>query len=403
VPWITIANGSSGSGFGSVSYSVAANTGVDTRTGTVMIGAESVTVTQTGAPCSLNLAPTSITLGGGGTSASVNVDASAGCPWTASSNVAWLTITSGATGDGDGSVQYSVSPNPTAFTRVGALTIGGRGFSVTQSGNACNSTLSSLGVSIGPAASSVSVNVMAGDDCTWAAASNTPWIAVTGGSTGAGSGAVTLGILENTTSTARNGLVSIAGRSFMVTQSGACDYSVSPTSVSVGGGSSSATVWVLTGTGCGWTAQSPVSWATLNTTSGSGGGTVTITVAANTTTSPRSTTLNIADRPVVVSQAGVACNYNVTPLSMNVTGGSQTVTVTAPAGCAWNASSTAPWISFTGASSGSGNGAVVVQLAANTSPITRFGSVNVAGWRIFVTQRVSAPPAAPGGMRIVVE
>jgi len=86
---------------------------------------------------------------------------------------------------------------------------------------------------------------------------------------------------------------------------------------------------------------------------------------------------------------------------MSVTGGSQTLTVTAPAGCAWTASSTVSWMTFTGDSSGTGNGSVIVQFQPNTGPSSRFGTINLAGWRVFVTQRVATPPSAPGGMRIV--
>ncbi len=48
-PWITIAAGSTGTGSGTVSYSVAANTTGSTRTGSLTIGGQPFTVTQTGA------------------------------------------------------------------------------------------------------------------------------------------------------------------------------------------------------------------------------------------------------------------------------------------------------------------------------------------------------------------
>jgi hypothetical protein len=401
VPWITIASGGSGTGPGTVSYNVAANTSTASRTGTLTISGETVSVTQAGVACTIDLTPTSITLTGAGTSSSVGVAAGSGCVWAASSNVGWLTVTSGAQGNGNGSVGYTVAPNTTAFTRVGLLSIGGRGFTVTQAGSACNAFLSSNSVSIGPAAAIVPVGVSATDECAWSASSTVPWIAIAGGASGTGSGSVSVSVAQHTGSSLRTGVISIAGKSFTVYQSGGCDYSVSPTSVSVGGGSSTAGTWVNTGAGCPWTAQSPVPWVSVSTASGSGTALVNLSVAANSSTSPRSATLTIGGNAVVVQQAGAACNYIVSPVSMNVTGGDHAIDVIAPAGCSWNATSNVPWMTISSGASGSGNGSVIVHLDTNTGPWTRFGFVNLAGWRIFVQQRVTSAPGAPSGFRIV--
>ena len=58
-----------------------------------------------------------------------------GCDWTATSNDAWITITSGDSGSGNGTVGYSVSANASASSRTGTLTIAGQTFTVTQDGN----------------------------------------------------------------------------------------------------------------------------------------------------------------------------------------------------------------------------------------------------------------------------
>ena len=402
VPWITVASGGSGSGPGSIAYSVAPNTSTATRTGTLRVGSETLAITQTGVACTFNLNPTSISIGSSATSESVSVTSDATCAWTATSNTAWLTVTSGS-GTGNGTVQYTASANTSPFARIGTLTIAGRSFTVSQAGSSCTTMLSSSSVAVGTEPSSVSVNVSTGDGCNWTATSTATWIAVTGGATGSGLGTVTLSISEYTGSTSRTGSVSIAGRQFTVTQVGGCDYTVSPTSMAVGGSNSLALVTVTTAAGCAWTAQSPVSWITLNTGKGSGTSTLSLSVAANSASSPRSATLNIAGHAVVVNQAGAACNYMVSPTSMNISGGTHTITVTAPSGCAWTATTTAPWITFQGGTSGSGNGTVTVQFTPNEGATARFAFINLAGWRVFVTQRVATPPSAPGGMRIVVE
>src|SRR5438132_7879597 len=60
--------------------------------------------------------------GAAGGNTSIAVTTQAGCPWTAGSNAAWVTITAGTSGSGTGSVSYSVAANPDATQRTGTLT-----------------------------------------------------------------------------------------------------------------------------------------------------------------------------------------------------------------------------------------------------------------------------------------
>jgi hypothetical protein len=55
------------------------------------------------------------------------------CRWTAQSSVPWITITSGASVTGNGTVFYSVARN-TGGTRTGTLTVAGKEVTVTQEG-----------------------------------------------------------------------------------------------------------------------------------------------------------------------------------------------------------------------------------------------------------------------------
>ena len=56
------------------------------------------------------------------------------CIWTATSNVSWITITSGNSGTGNGLVNYLVSAN-SGSQRIGTMTIGGQTFTVSQEGS----------------------------------------------------------------------------------------------------------------------------------------------------------------------------------------------------------------------------------------------------------------------------
>jgi hypothetical protein len=64
----------------------------------------------------------------------VTVTTQAGCFWTAVSNDSWITVTSGATGTGSGTVQINVGVNVVFAGRAGTLLIGGQYATVIQDG-----------------------------------------------------------------------------------------------------------------------------------------------------------------------------------------------------------------------------------------------------------------------------
>ncbi len=82
----------------------------------------------------------------------------------------------------------------------------------------------------------------------------------------------------------------------------------------------------------------------------------------------------------VLAPAGAACTYALSAggQSFPAAGGAGSVGVVAGSGCQWSASSAANWITFVGGASGTGNGSVAYQVAANGSG-SRSGILNVAG------------------------
>ncbi len=84
--------------------------------------------------CAYSINPASQNFSGAGGNGSVNVNTSAGCAWTANSNVAWVTINSGTPGSGNGTVSYAVSAN-TGLARTGTITVAGQTFTVMQATN----------------------------------------------------------------------------------------------------------------------------------------------------------------------------------------------------------------------------------------------------------------------------
>jgi hypothetical protein len=133
--WITINSGSSGTGNGTVSYTVAQNTSSSSRSATLTIAGQAFMVTQAApAPiCNYQISPTSQNISANGGTGSVSVTTSLGsCTWSVTNVPNWLTITSGSSGTGNGTVNYSVAANTTSASRSATLTIAGQAFTVTQ-------------------------------------------------------------------------------------------------------------------------------------------------------------------------------------------------------------------------------------------------------------------------------
>jgi len=142
---VAISAGTSGAGGGLVQYLVAANSG-PARKATLTIAGQTFTVNQ-GSGCPFAFAPTSAHLAPAGGSGSFTVTTAAGCDWTATSqDPSWLTVTSGASGSGPGTVGYSAAAN-SGPARSSAIRVGGQSFAVTQDGITALNT--PTGVNIG--------------------------------------------------------------------------------------------------------------------------------------------------------------------------------------------------------------------------------------------------------------
>ncbi|MBL8219605.1 MAG: S-layer homology domain-containing protein [Bryobacterales bacterium] len=182
--------------------------------------------------CSYSLGSSSYSAASAGASSTFSVTAGSGCNWTASSNNAWITVTSGSSGSGNGTVFFTVQPN-TGALRTGTITAAGLTFTITQNAGVCTYTLNPTSASFSSASETGSVSVTAGTGCTWTASSANSWIQVTAGQSGSGNGTVAYLVHANT-GAARNGSITIAGQSFPISQSAATGISVTVTSIPSG-------------------------------------------------------------------------------------------------------------------------------------------------------------------------
>jgi uncharacterized protein (TIGR03437 family) len=123
VPWITVTSGNSGSGNGGVNFSVDSNSG-PARTGALRIAGITFTVQQDGATCNFSASPVSAVYGVAAANGALTIATAAGCGWSVlNNNPEFLSITGGATGNGNGPIAYRVALNTSAASRIGTLSV----------------------------------------------------------------------------------------------------------------------------------------------------------------------------------------------------------------------------------------------------------------------------------------
>jgi Viral BACON domain/Putative binding domain, N-terminal len=228
--WIAITSGQSGSGPGTIAFSVGPSDG-PARTGTLTVGGHIVTVAQASG-CRYAVDPAAQSFSDGGGSAIVTVRSGAGCTWTAAADAPWITIAAGSSGAGNGAINFSVAVNPMGGpARNGTIRVNDQTVAVSQAGGAaCAYTLSPTSQDFSASGGSGSFTVTTVLTCPWSATANEPWITIDAPGRIAGSGTVTFTIAANPAgSPARVGTIDVRGPVFTINQ--AAGAAVGATSV----------------------------------------------------------------------------------------------------------------------------------------------------------------------------
>ena len=181
--------------------------------------------------CTYTVSSTTLSLTTAALDSSIRVTAPAGCPWTAASNAAWVRITSGASGNGDGSVNISVDANATLDARSTTLTIAGKQVSIAQAALVCSFVLSANTASLTAAGGTGSVALTTLGICAWNASSDSSWLTV-GTSSGIGPATLTFAAAANPNATPRTATLTLGGKPFTVVQAA---VPFNPIRVSAGG------------------------------------------------------------------------------------------------------------------------------------------------------------------------
>ncbi|MFN0101842.1 MAG: BACON domain-containing protein [Bryobacteraceae bacterium] len=311
------------------------------------------------------------------------------CLKSASEDLTWISLASiGGTAE-PVTILYTVQANPSPNQRVGTISVnsGLATFTVTQSGIACTYSVSPETATVTAEGGTGSATVMTTSECSWTPVSSVPWITVTSGG-GQGNGTLSYSVQPNTTKETRTGIITVGGDSLSVTQQPVCSFTLIPAFQQIRSSAESGNLTVTANaSSCVRDAVSDSSWLTIPVGStGTGNGTISWSAAANGTPSSRTGRITVGDATFSVQQEGGNCTYSLSPSSQRVTalGGAGTFTVTTA--CQWTAQSTASWLVFTSASTGTGTGTLSFRADPNVSSVERTGSITVGGTAFLVTQ-----------------
>jgi hypothetical protein len=187
-----------------VSYTVSRNPDITARERTLMVAAVPYKISQDGRQvCTYSISPEQQSFGDEGGTGEVQVTAGAECAWSTASAVPWLTIVAGGSGRGPGVVTYKAHSNDASQSRSGTLTIATRTLTVNQEGGGAsqpaNCEYAVAPVEFAPCMSGgrLTATVTTQPHCQWTAAAGVSWLSVPSGSSGAGSGAVTISFSDN--------------------------------------------------------------------------------------------------------------------------------------------------------------------------------------------------------------
>ena len=216
ISWTAVANDEwikvspqSGISVGKVGYEVAEYVGgVVTRVGSITIGGQTFTVTQSGVDVSIS--PESTVKAASAGIISVSITALVGTKWDVVPNDSWISIIDKATGYGDYVLTLAIASNPSFERRTGTVSIGSATLTVIQDG------LSTASLSINPENATASasgaygnVAVYATPDAPWTATSLTSWLTISEGRTGSGNGNIKYVASANPTLEERTGQIVI--------------------------------------------------------------------------------------------------------------------------------------------------------------------------------------------------
>jgi hypothetical protein len=325
--WVSLTAGATGTGAGSITLQLTANTSTEERTATLRLASlteivHAITIRQAGAvaACTWSLVPTRADVGSRDGDGTFQIQTGSTCSWTVSPSVDWIRVTSAPQGIGPAVVSWSVVRNDDVAPRSGAIRVADQVFRIDQAGSAEACVYAVAPVLFTPcmARRTFTADVVTSDACAWTVTTDQSWISVSGNASRTSSGTITFDVDDNW-APPRTGVVMVrwptatAGQNLHIQQAG-CTYVVSPTSAAIAGAGGITQVAVFQQSdpytcggplqdGCLWSATTDTPWLRITTPMPRmGDGTFTVAADPNTTGQPRTGVIRVADRAVVITQ-----------------------------------------------------------------------------------------------------
>lgn len=232
--WLAVTAGGQGTGNATVAYSVSRNVDIDGRSATIRVAGQTFTLTQAGdvGNCQYSVAPFEFSPCMGSVEMASQVVTQAGCPWTAAPGASWITIATGQSGSGTGTVRFRISDNYDA-PRSGIVMVRwptpteGQNVRIAQAG--CYYGVSRNSFSLTGSGGTGTFDVVqqsepytcggaTQDACVWTAQSDAAWIAVTSSMPRRGDNPVSFSVAPNDGTAERSGTITVRDKAVRITQ-----------------------------------------------------------------------------------------------------------------------------------------------------------------------------------------
>ena len=318
---------------------------------------------------------------------SASLDVTSNSTWTATSDQNWLTVPSGATGNGTLTCTSTLA-NPTITTRSAIVTLKATGVSdkivtVTQEAGDATLSVSAITANVTKTANSSAI-IDITSNTTWTATSDQTWLTATSGATG--NGTLTCTAAANPTINIRTAIVTLkatgaSDKIVTVTQeAGDATLLVSSTTANVTKTANSSAIIDITSNST-WTATSDQTWLTA-TSGATGNGTLTCTATANPTIIIRTAIVTLkatgaSDKIVTVTQEAGDATLSVSANTASVAKtANSSVNIDITSNTTWTSISDQSWLTV--AAGGTGNSTLTFT-AITTNPVitTRIAKVTI--------------------------
>lgn len=219
--WLAVSSGAFGVGNGALTYAASVNLTASARTGTITLNDKLITITQPASDGSVTLSPSSASAPASGASGVIFVSASSSSfVWSITRVPSWITINSGLSGTGNGSVRYTVAPAPSTASRTDTFYVGDQPFSITQQGANVSVTLTKT--QFAQPFDTATINIASDSTAVlWNPAANANWVHFyPEANQNSGSGKFTMTVDFNDSLTPRSATIIVAGKSLTITQAG---------------------------------------------------------------------------------------------------------------------------------------------------------------------------------------